>query len=526
MSSNIEESFNIRPYLAVVARQKFLILTFCLTAALASLALTYVLSEKYLAYCTMLYQPNDTVTFRPKETSALGFPTPIVSLESIGNTLDEVLKSDAVLESVVRQLKLDTKQSRPDRNWFAYAFRATKDTLKDYGGKGWQLLRYGRVLPKDPFADAVASLRKNLNIRRTAKAYTFRIEALDTDPRIATAIVDAAAETLSTTLHGEQIRLARETRESLAVRLQQNEGEIAELRGLLDAFKSETRVSSLSEELSLKLKTVASFQEEFSRAQNELQALQRKRTELQMQLQSQEKSVKYDSTSTENPVVEDMKLQLARLEVERSGLLGKFTEDHQDVKAVDARIAQVRRKLQSESQNVVRSESIRSNDIYQKLLSERLTVDADISALTARIKAYSSSIGQETGMARDLTSNEQRMADLALRLAAAERSYALITEAFEEAKIAESRAASEVAILHKAALPNAPVRPIKIYHVGLSAGLSLVIAIGLTFLFNFFDTSIRGIDQVERVLKIPVLATIQAVPEHERGDGLFVDRAS
>jgi uncharacterized protein involved in exopolysaccharide biosynthesis len=460
MTSHSDETFDIRPHLALLLRHKYLILTFVVSASLASLALTYVFSEKYLADSTILYQPNDAVTYRPKESSALGFPTPIVSLDSIGNTLEEVLKSDVAIVRIVRTLHLDEKRPRPQGSWFSAAIGTVKDTAKEYGGKAWQLLRYGRILPDDPFSDAVASLQKNLAIRRTAKAYTFRIEALDSDPKWAVAIVDEAANTLSAILHAEQIRLARETRESLAARLKQNDAEINDLRTLLDSFKVNTNVSSLSEELSLKLKTVASFQEEYSRAQNELIGLQRKRTEIEQQLNSQDRSIMYDSTSTGNPVVEEMRLELAKLEVERSGLLGKYTEEHQAVKALDARIAQAERKLQSETKTVVSSESMRSNDIYQKLLSERMTADANIQALQALIKAYDSSVTQETGFARTLTSKEQRLADLSLRLTAAERSYNMITTAHEEARIAETRVASEVAILHKAYLPTAPVKPI------------------------------------------------------------------
>ena len=509
--THYDESFDLRPYLAVVSRNRYLILTFCLSAALSSLLLTYVMSEKYLAATTLLYQPNETVTFRPKEHEALGFPTPLVSLESIGNTLDEVLKSDRVIERVVRTMRLDVKRPREYSNWFVATFHSTKDTVKEYGAKTWQVLRYGRVLDKDPFGDAMVNLRKNLKIGRTSKAYTFGLEMLDSDPQVAAEVVDEAANTLAMVLHDEQIRIARETRESLATRMKQNQEEVAELRALIDTFKQDTRVSSLSEELSLKLKTVASFQEEYSRAQNELRALQRKRAEIQDQLNGQQRSVTYDSTSTQNPVVDEMKLELARLEVQRSGLLGKFTEEHQEVKALDARLAQVRRKLQTEETSVVRSESVRSNDIWQKLTAERLTADAEIEALTARINAYGKSIGQESGQARQLTSNEQRLGDLTLRLSGAERAYGLLSEAFEQARIAESRAASEVSILHKALVPKSPARPNKILHVGVSTGLSLVLGIGLAFLFNFLDTSMRSINQVERVLNLPVLGTIPAV---------------
>jgi uncharacterized protein involved in exopolysaccharide biosynthesis len=512
------ESFDLRPHLAIVARYKYLILTFCISAALTSLAMTYVMSEKFEAYTTFLYQPNDAVSFRPKEREALGFPTPLVSLESIGNTLDELVKNDAALEKVVRALRLDVKRPRPQSNWFVSTFHAVKDAAKEYGGNAWQLLRYGRLIEKDPFAEAIANLRKNVSTERTAKAYTFQLAAVDADPEMAAKIVDLLAATLAESLQHVRLQVARESRDGLVARLRNNEAEIDALRTKLDTFKRDARLSSLSEELSLKLKTVAEFQEESSRARNELRALQMKRAEQQRQLDAQEQLVKYDSTSTQNPVVEEMRLELAKLEVERSGLLKIFTEEHQQVQAVDAKLAQVRRKLASESDNVVSSESTRASEIYQKLLADRLATDAEIESVTARQAAYNRSIGQETAGAQSLTSKEQELTDLSVQLVASERSYALINEALEEARIAESRVASEVAILYPATVPRAPVRPNKILHVSVSAIFSLVLGVGMAFVFSFFDTSIRRIDQVERIFQVPVLATIPAVRADRHGN--------
>src|SRR5688572_10411972 len=121
-----QERFDLNAHLAVLTRYKWLILTFCVSAGLTSQALTYVMSEKYLAYTSVLYQPIEAVSFRPKDREALGFPTPAVSLESISNTLDELVKSDATLEHVVRTLRLDVKRSRPASNWFVETFRSVK----------------------------------------------------------------------------------------------------------------------------------------------------------------------------------------------------------------------------------------------------------------------------------------------------------------------------------------------------------------------------------------------------------------
>lgn len=513
--------FDFRVHTAVLSRYKWLIVTFCVSAAITSLALTYVMSEKYLAYTTVLYQPTEAVSFRPKDREALGFPTPTVSLDSISSTLDELVKSDATLEYVVRTLHLDVKKPPKTTDRFLLALLTTKDKLKEYGGNAWEMLRYGRLIEKDPFDQAMQSLRKNLTTQRAAKAYTFQVAAVDADPKVAANIVDTVAHRMGTFLEDERLRLARETRDGLVNRLTTNERETADLRSQLEAFKKEANVSSLSEQLSLKLKAVASFEEESAKAKNELRALQMKRAEQQRQLDLQQQQVKYDQTSTSNPVVEELRLELAKLEVERSGLIGKYTPEHQQVKSIDAQMAQIRSKLEGESATVVRTESMRTNDIYQKLLAEKLESDSEIESLTAKLDAYNKSVVEDVGTAHNLSAKEKQLSDLAMRLASSERSYVLISEAMEEARIAESRGSKELMVLSPAIVPKAPVRPIKILHVAVSAGLSLLLAVGLAFLAGFLDTSIRRADQIERLLQVPVLTTVPALPAGLAGRPVF-----
>src|SRR5215472_2575174 len=95
-------SFELATYLAPLARRKWLMVTFCLSAALSSLGITYVLSEKYRASLTVLYQPREDITFQSKAREALGFPLPLVPLETIANTLEDIVTGDAVLEETVR----------------------------------------------------------------------------------------------------------------------------------------------------------------------------------------------------------------------------------------------------------------------------------------------------------------------------------------------------------------------------------------------------------------------------------------
>jgi uncharacterized protein involved in exopolysaccharide biosynthesis len=216
--------------------------------------------------------------------------------------------------------------------------------------------------------------------------------------------------------------------------------------------------------------------------------------------------------------VEQLRLDFARLDVERSGLLERFTPSHQDVRAVDAKLEQVRQRLGVELEKIVSSESVRLNEIYQKVLSDKLSNDAEIAKLTAKASSLATAIQRDTATTQHLTRNEPRLNELALQLKAAEEAYQLLNESYEEARLTESKTTSELVVLNHASVPTAPARPIKILHVATSLMLSLALAVGFCFFVDALDSSIRSIEQAEGALGVPVFATIPSISVGRRGD--------
>lgn len=72
-----------------------------------------------------------------------------------------------------------------------------------------------------------------------------------------------------------------------------------------------------------------------------------------------------------------------------------------------------------------------------------------------------------------------------------------------------------VAVVDPALVPTDPVRPRKAMNVAVAFVLGGMVAVGLAFLLEFLDTSVRTPEDVQRHLGLPVLATI---PEFEAID--------
>ncbi len=334
--------------------------------------------------------------------------------------LETVASSESVVQQVVRILELDKRPGDPQA--------ALLGDLE-------RVLSPSRSSLPDRFRQTVRGLQDRLSVEPDREALSFRLQALDRDPGQATAIVDTVARVLIDHLKQEQVRSTQQEREKIEVRLKENLEEITEARVELERFKKKSRISSLSEEISSKIRSLSEYEVELTKMRNELVAIEKMRDELGLQ----------------NP-------------------------DEETGSAVQRQ--------------------------------------AEIGALKASTGALREKIGQERKDLRELIKNEARISELNLRLEVSERFYKLLNDAYGEARLAESAGVRELRILHPAVVPSTPARPMRSLYVGLTALVSLILGISYAFLVNFFDPSLRSVEQVEQVLKLPVLAT---VPVMRRG---------
>jgi len=69
-----------------------------------------------------------------------------------------------------------------------------------------------------------------------------------------------------------------------------------------------------------------------------------------------------------------------------------------------------------------------------------------------------------------------------------------------------------VQILDKAQTPENPIKPNKKLNVAIAFFLGLMVSVGLVFILEYMDSTIKSQEDIEKYLEIPVLGII---PEHE-----------
>ena len=84
----------------------------------------------------------------------------------------------------------------------------------------------------------------------------------------------------------------------------------------------------------------------------------------------------------------------------------------------------------------------------------------------------------------------------------------MLLSKLEEARIAAAKQTSDAKIIDPAYPPVSPVKPRKRLNIILGVILGLMLGLGLAFVEEYMDTSVRGPEEVESVLGVPVIGSV------------------
>jgi len=153
----------------------------------------------------------------------------------------------------------------------------------------------------------------------------------------------------------------------------------------------------------------------------------------------------------------------------------------------------------------------RLEDELQKAAGESI---AGLKAEYEAAKGHEDSVRQMYVKQRGITDQQTRdqieMAAYSQRLEANKQYLNTLQQKQREVQIAQGDKGSEVSIENYSRIPRSPVGPARLRNVMVAFALSLVAGIGLAFLLDFLDDTVKSIDDVDRYIHLPALAMIPA----------------
>lgn len=290
----------IELYVLILWAHLRFIVTMVVAAAVTAVGLTYFFSEKYYADAKVLVRPREEATLVSRAKESFGYPIGLnIPIGTIAQTHEQMLQNPVLLGEIVDRLQLAAQAPPPEGQGLVVLLKQAKLKVKRWFYQAATVLKYGRLLPEDPRSEAIEKLGRALKARPTADTYVMEIRSEASDPALAGAIANQAAQLLEDLSRDLTSSNERDFRIYLEERLADAESELSAARRELESFKTRSGLVVLEEEAVLGLRSEAKMLEE-----------------------------------------------LRELESTRAGLIGLYGDSHPRVHAIDAQIALITDKLE------------------------------------------------------------------------------------------------------------------------------------------------------------------------------------
>jgi uncharacterized protein involved in exopolysaccharide biosynthesis len=193
-----------------------------------------------------------------------------------------------------------------------------------------------------------------------------------------------------------------------------------------------------------------------------------------------------EAASLRNAVEDIVKSnQIVSLSVQTEQDAGRLSRLLLDRANIGSDIAHAKSKLDAITAKLGRGLANLQPEDYKHLTSERIASEVDLSGLEAKHAAVQRSIDELNERLAGYPTIQNRLNALQVELQVTERNIIALGDARQEAAVQMTSEASEVKVLAPATVPDRPVAPIKVYHVGLAALFALLASVGLVMVIDY-----------------------------------------
>jgi uncharacterized protein involved in exopolysaccharide biosynthesis len=270
------------------------------------------------------------------------------------------------------------------------------------------------------------------------------------------------------------------------------------------------------------LAKLADFEAQIKTAQTEIRAEQEKALALRSEASAHPQQIPSSARDEPDPVINQIKNSLLTLELQRNELLTRYTPTSSVVKELDNRVEQVKKTLAAEESKIKRQTLTGINAVYQTLETQLALSRGQLAALAARESHLLSHVENYRQQLKDLDARAFELGKLEREVDRKRKAYAKYVVKQEEARISAALDRSKIlnlSIVETAKVPFEPVAPQKAVVIMLAGVLGLITGLGVAFLRERFDSTVKTPWEVELYAGLPVLA---ALPQRQLSGPAFL----
>jgi capsular exopolysaccharide synthesis family protein len=211
----------------------------------------------------------------------------------------------------------------------------------------------------------------------------------------------------------------------------------------------------------------------------------------------------YDSLPAvvSNPLIQSLKVASSQIEGRYANLANQATPDYPPLAQLRAQLLEVRKRQQQEIKRVVSS----TKSKYASALERENQLRQELEREKANVMAQKDASLRDVVLAREVDSNRAL--------------YQSVLERIKTLGVASAAQVTNVSIVDTAETPLGPSSPRMRLSFILSGFLGLLLGLGLAFMVDSSDNSLKSADEVQSYLRLPSLATVLHFSD-EKGPGI------
>lgn len=340
----------------------------------------------------------------------------------------------------------------------------------------------------------IERIRYTINVQQVPGTYLVKIFARDNTPEDAIKLANTMAEVYIEYNLQSKLSAARKTLVWLNEQIVDLRSKVQDAYAALSKYQNQNQILSLEMSPDLQAQKLAELNTAYEQAQKDRIEVETRLAELK-KWQSQNRAGGTEIIiSIDDPVIEKLRTELMEADIERSSLLQSYKEKHPKLVQIDLKIETLRQNLEKGFET-----------LFKKLETE-LSV--------ARVKEKNS-VNALAIFKRDaIEMNNKRLeySKLKSEVSSTEELYNLLFRQLKETSITGDLERNNMRILEPARSAINITEPLRREQiVGFGVIIGLILGIGLAFLFEYFDKTIKNPEDVEQYLGLPVLGTIPKI---------------
>jgi uncharacterized protein involved in exopolysaccharide biosynthesis len=440
---------HLKDYYRVLRKHRYLVAGLFLLSVFSVAVWSFVQTPIYQASATVLIEPEPPRVLNIQEVTPIGSPT-----QEYYRTQYELMTSRPIVEKVIDNLNLKTRMPELQR-----------------------------------IADPVRWLQGSISVdpRRNTRLVAVRFE--HASPGLAAEMANALARqyvkhNLDVKLRGAQEAMAWLNEQMTSLRVKVQESSVA-----LQNYRVKAGIMGLQEQRQITAQKIMDFNKQYLEAQAQRLSVEAKMTELQ-RVTADRGGAQTIFTVADSPLIQRLKQEASELEVTRAKLSRTYKEKHPEILKIDAQLEQVNQRIDAEIKTMLRAVQTE----FRVARAREETLLGNVNRLRAEAQELNEKEIQYLSLQRDADSNQQL--------------YEAVLKRLKETGVTGGLETNNVSVIEEAVTPRVPIRPRKVVNLLVAVVVGVLIGVGTALTIEYFDTTVKTPDDVERYLGLPVIAIV------------------